>query len=149
MAFPATNQNLADAYRLLKGRAADVRTQSITLRAASVAGPVAADRILSFAQVLARSKTEMSTLSTTPGLSAYAQAQENNPSLNIATEFGLMIAQIDATVAWIIANFPQDANGFKLAFTLAATGVPVYRTFDTPSLATFRTTLDSLIATIS
>lgn len=149
MAFPATNQNLGDAYRLLKGRAADVRGQSVTLRAASLAGPVAADRILNFAQVLARSKTEMSTLSTVPGLAEYAQAQENNPTLNIATEFGLMITQIDATVAWIVANFPQDASGFKLAFTLLAAGVPVYRTFDTASLSTFRTTLDALIATIS
>ncbi len=149
MSFPATNQNLADAYRLLKGRAADVRAQSISLRAASLAGPVAADRILNFAQMLARSKTEMLALAAAPGLAAYAQAQENNAGLNIVTEFNLMTAQIDSTVAWIVANFPQDANGFKLAFSLAATGVPVYRNFDTATLATFRTTLDSLIATIS
>lgn len=148
MAFPATGVKLADAYRLLTGRAADVRAQSVSLRASSLAGPVAADRILSFAQMLSRSKTEMTTLAALPGMVAYAQAQENNASLNIVTEFNLMIAQVDATVAWIVTNFPQDASGFKLAFTLSAAGAPVYRTFDTATLATFRTTLDALIATI-
>lgn len=149
MSFPATNQNLADAFRLLKGRAADVRSQSVALRASSLAGPVAADRILAYLQMLARSRTEMTTLASTPGLAVYAQEQENNPALNIATEFTSMIAQLDATISWVVTNFPQDANGFKLAFTLNAQGLPVYRTFDTATLAGFRTTLDALIATIS
>jgi hypothetical protein len=149
MAFPASNQNLADAYRLLKGRANDVRTQSVSLRAASLAGAVAADRILNYASMLARSKVEMTALAATPGLATYAQAQENNGALNIATEYNTMVAQIDATVAWIVSNFPQDGGGFKLAFTMANDGTPVYRTFDTASLATFRTALDALITTIS
>lgn len=149
MAFPASNQNLADAYRLLKGRANDVRSQSVSLRALSLAGAVGADRILNYAAMLARSKAEMATLSATPGLAAYAQAQENNVALNIVTEYNTMAAQIDATVAWIVANFPQDGAGFKLAFTMANDGTPAYRTFDTATLTGFRTTLDSLIATIS
>ena len=149
MPFPASNQNLADAYRLLKGRANDVRSQSVSLRALSLAGVVGADRILNYAAMLARSKSEMSTLAATPGLATYAQAQENNGALNIATEYFAMVAQIDAVVAWIVANFPQDGGGFKLAFTLASNGTPVYRTFDTAALATFRTNLDALIATIS
>lgn len=149
MAFPASNQNLADAYRLLKGRANDVRSQSVNLRALSLAGAVGADRILGYAAMLARSKVEMAALSAAPGLAAYAQAQENNVSLNIVTEYNTMTAQIDATVAWIVANFPQDGGGFKLAFTMANDGTLVYRTFDTPTLAGFRTTLDALIATIS
>ncbi len=149
MAFPATNQNLADAYRLLKGRAADVRSQSVSLRAASLAGPIGADRILNYVAMLARSKTEMAALSATPGLAAYAQAQENNPALNIVNEYNAMTSQIDSTVGWIVANFPQDVGGFKLAFSMAASGSLVYRSFDTATLATFRTTLDALIATIS
>lgn len=149
MPFPATNQNLADAYRLLKGRASDVRSQSVSLRAASIAGVVSADRILNYLAMLARSKTEMTTLAVIPGLAAYAQAQENNGTLNITTEYTTMVTQIDATVAWIVANFPQDGSGFKLAFTMANDGTLAYRTFNTPTLAGFRTALDALIATIS
>jgi len=149
MAFPASNQNLADAYRLLKGRANDVRSQSVNLRAQSLAGAVGADRILNYAAMLARSKEEMGLLAATPGLATYAQTQENNGSLNITTEYTTMVAQIDAAVAWIVANFPQDGSGFKLAFTMANDGTLVYRTFSTATLAGFRTTLDSLISTIS
>ena len=149
MAFPASNQNLADAYRLLKGRANDVRSQSVNLRAQSLAGAVGADRILNYAAMLARSKEEMGLLAATPGLATYAQTQENNGSLNITTEYTTMVAQIDATVAWIVANFPQDGSGFKLAFTMANDGTLVYRTFSTATLAGLRTTLDSLISTIS
>jgi hypothetical protein len=149
MAFPASNQNLADAYRLLKGRANDVRSQSVNLRAQSLAGAVGADRILNYAAMLARSKEEMGLLAATPGLATYAQTQENNGSLNITTEYTTMVAQIDATVAWIVANFPQDGSGFKLAFTMANDGTLAYRTFNTPTLAGFRTALDALIATIS
>lgn len=149
MAFPASNQNLADAYRLLKGRANDVRSQSVNLRAQSLAGAVGADRILNYAAMLARSKEEMGLLAATPGLATYAQTQENNGSLNITTEYTTMVAQIDATVAWIVANFPQDGSGFKLAFTMANDGTLVYRTFSTATLAGFSTTLDSLISTIS
>lgn len=149
MAFPASNQNLADAYRLLKGRANDVRSQSVSLRALSLAGAVGAERILNYAAMLARSKEEMGILAATPGLAAYAQAQENNVALNITAEYTAMVAQIDATVAWIVANFPQDGSGFKLAFTMANDGTLAYRTFSTATLAGFRNTLDSLIATIS
>lgn len=149
MAFPASNQNLADAYRLLKGRANDVRSQSVNLRAQSLAGAVGADRILNYAAMLARSKEEMGLLAATPGLATYAQTQENNGSLNITTEYTTMVAQIDAAVAWIVANFPQDGSGFKLAFTMANDGTLVYRTFSTATLAGFSTTLDSLISTIS
>ena len=141
MAFPASNQALSDAYRTLKNLANGVRNQAISLKTQSLAGPVAADKILNYLTLLNSSRAQMVNLSATPGIAVYAQEQENNPALNIVTEFNTMVAQVDATVTWIVTNFPQDANGFKLAFTLAADGSMIYRTFDTATLATFRTTL--------
>jgi len=149
MAFPASNQALSDAYRTLTNLANGVRSQAVSIKAQSLAGPVSADKILNYVTLLNRARTEMTALSATPGLAVYAQEQENNPALNIVTEYNAMTAQIDATIAWIVNNFPQDVSGFKLAFTLAADGSTVYRTFDTATLATFRTTLDALTATIS
>jgi hypothetical protein len=149
MAFPASNQALSDAYRTLKNLANGVRNQAANLRAQSLAGPVSADKILNYLTLLNSSRTQMAALSATPGLATYAQAQENNPALNIVAEYTAMVAQVDATITWIVANFPQDVNGFKLAFTLAADGSTTYRTFDTATLATLRTALDALTATIS
>lgn len=149
MAFPATSQALSTAYGQIKGRALDVRNQSVALRASSAAGPVGADRIIGYSAFLDRALTELAALAATPGLSAYAQNQENNPALDIVAEYTAMVAQINATTAWISTNFPEDVSGYKLAFQIGSQGALVWRSFDTASLAGFRTVLDALIATIA
>ena len=149
MAFPASSQALSNVYAQIKGRALDVRLQSISLRAASLAGPVSAERIVGYSASLNRSRQELATLAGTPGLAAYAQEQEANPSLDIVAEYNAMLAQINATTQWISSNFPEDASGYKLAFQIDSQGALVFRQFDTASLASFRTVLDALIGTIA
>ncbi len=149
MAFPASNQNLDNAYRAIKEAALQVKTQSQTMRTAAAGPGLSADRIVFYAQFLNTTKARMATLASTPGLPAYAQTQENNGALDIAAEYNAMVAQINATMAWIGANFPEDASGYKLAFTLDANGVLTWRTFTAGSLSTFVTVLDALIATIN
>lgn len=149
MAFPASSQALANAYSLIKGRALGIKSETQQLRAASAAGPISAERIIGYSAMLARSKTELATLAATPGLQTYAQAQENNPLLDIAAEYNAMVSQINSVIAWIAANFPQDGAGYKLAFQMDADGGLVWRQFTTASLATFRTQLDALTATIA
>lgn len=149
MAFPASTQALVTAYGQIKGRALDVRNQSVSLRTSSAAGPVSAERIVGYSAFLNRARTELAALASTPGLAAYAQEQENNPGLDIVAEYNAMLAQINATTAWLSANFPEDAGGYKLAFQINVNGALLWRDFDTASLASFRTVLDSLIATIA
>jgi hypothetical protein len=50
----------------------------------------------------------------------YAQAQINDATVNVATEFNVMMAQIDNTIAVIMANFPKDAQGRLLFLTFTA-----------------------------
>lgn len=149
MAFPASSQALANAYSLIKGRANGIKSETVQLRNDSAAVIISAERIIGYTAMLARSKTELATLAAVPGLSTYAQAQESNPSLDIVAEYNTMLTQINSTISWIATNFPQDAGGYKLAFQLGADGNLVWRTFTTASLATFRTQLDALAATIS
>lgn len=149
MPFPATSQALSTAYGQIKGRALDIRLQSVALRASSAAGAVSAERIVGYSAFLNRARTELAALASTPGIAAYAQEQENNPGLDIVAEYNAMLAQINATTAWISANFPEDVGGYKLAFQINVNGALVWRDFDTASLASFRTVLDSLIATIA
>lgn len=149
MAFPASSQALSRAYSTIKSRALDVRNQSISVRDVSAAGPLSAERIINYAAALDRARTDLTALASVPGLAAYAQNEENNPSLDIVAEFNAMVAQINATTAWIATNFPEDANGYKLAFQMGSQGTVVWRTFDSASLAGFRTILDALIGTIA
>lgn len=149
MPFPASSQALANAYSLIKGRANGIRSETVQIRNDSAVGPISAERIIGYTAMLARSKTELAALAAVPGLAAYAQDQESNPSLDIGAEYNTMLTQINATIAWISTNFPQDAGGYKLAFQLGADGGLVWRTFPTASLATFRTQLDALAATIA
>lgn len=149
MAFPASSQALANAYALIKGRANGIKSETVQLRNASAAGTILAERIIGYVAMLARSKLELASLADTPGLVAYAQAQENNVNLDISVEYTAMLEQINATISWITTNFPQDASGYKLAFQLGADGTLNWRSFSSASLATFRSQLDALSATIA
>jgi hypothetical protein len=58
-----------------------------------------------------------------------------------------MTNAITAVGTWVNTNFPKSAGGYIEKDTLTASGVSV-RAFSTADLATFRTQLDALIATI-
>jgi len=148
MAFPASSVLLEAAYRNVKQKALDVRSNAVAMRSAAQAG-TNGQRIVLFSSTLAQLRSQMAAIVATPGLGVYAQQQENNPALNIVTEYNAMDAQIASTLAWISANFPKDASGYLLTVQLAADGTLVWRDFTPAALAGFVTVLDSLIATIS
>jgi hypothetical protein len=67
-----------------------------------------------------------------------------------ATEFNVMMAQIDNTISVIMANFPKDAQGrlLFLTFTADNSGRNTSITFAAAQVAPVKTALDALIATI-
>lgn len=148
MAFPATAPELATAYAQIKNRVGFVKQRAQALRTASLA-TTSAQAIVTFVQEMVGMRASLNTLTATQGLVDYARTAEANAGLDIVAEYNAVIAQLNATTAWIAANFPEDGGGYKLAFTLSPAGDVVWRTFDTASLAGLRTVLDALIATIA
>lgn len=154
MTFPSTTgtkqDSLAVAWARARDTAAGIKNQATNLRTASVNGNVGASAILSFATYLADAKLILVRSSSTGGIGAYAQSQINDGTIVVATEFNNMMTTLDSVIAWIIANFPKDGSGFLLAVQFAAdnSGRTTDRQFSTAALANFRTTLDTLIATI-
>jgi hypothetical protein len=151
MAFPSSVGRpyiLANAWELARQVAGALKTRSVNLRTLSAAGPATSTDILSFQTYLADTKAQLQTLAAVPGLAAYAQAQVNDNTLDVAASFTAMTTQIDACGSWVVTNFPKDGNGFLLAQTFNGGGRPSDRTFSTATLAGFRTQLDALIATI-
>ena len=153
MTFPSATgtiqDDLAVAWARARQAAASVKLRATSLRALSAAGPVGSSAILDFSTFLEDMKLQLIRSRDTAGIGPYAQAQINDNTINVATEFNAMMAQIDASIAWINTNFPKDGSGFLLAVQfVGSTGRTADRQFSTATLATFRTVLDSLIATI-
>lgn len=151
MSFP-TNQSApetqAEAWKKIMAEAGRVKLFAQQIRDRSAAGPVSAIDVTNYVSGLAASKTEIARLAGTPGLQAYAQAEY--PGLNITTEYNTMAAQIDATVSWIVANYPKTSGTNELRErTMGADGRTTAVQFSSASLAGFRTTLDALIATLN
>ena len=145
MAYPTWT--LSRVLEQLDERVARVKVSADAVRTESLAGPMASGRILGLYTQFRADHADITSLTTTPGLGAYAQQQKNNAALDVVAEFNTMLAALTNVTNWIANNFPKDANGFLLAQTLGATR-PTDRTFTTAELATFRTQLDALIATI-
>jgi hypothetical protein len=151
MAFPSSvgvPYILANAWDSARKFAGQLKISATNLRAASLAGPVTSSDILNFQVLMADIKAQLAVVAAVPGLAAYAQAQVNNPSLDVAAAFTAMSNAIDNTGSWVITNFPKDGSGFLLSQTFNGGGRPTDRTFTTVTLAGFRTQLDALIATI-
>lgn len=149
MAFPASSLALSSAYGSIKSKALSIKTQATSLRDASAEGPISADRIIRFATDMDRVRNELAIAAATPGLAAHAQAQEGNPTLDIVAEYNAMIAQLNATTAWISNNLPKDANGYNLVLQIGTSGALLWRTFDSTATAGLRSALDQLIASIA
>lgn len=129
-------------------RAIEIKAQCQVARAESLVGNVNSSRLIGLFNFLRTQRAGLATDSATPGLAAYAQAQKNQPGLDVVAEFNAMLSTLDGVTAWIIANFPKDASGFLLERTWGADS-PVDRSFTPAQMAGFRTALDSLIATIA
>ncbi len=122
--------------------------KQLTAAALTKAGTdtTSAKDILDYAEQLRRAKAQLATLVAVPGIAAYAQEQLG---ASISADYNTMIAALDATVAWIAANFPKDANGFGLAFTLGAGASVVWRLFPASALGGYRTALTALAGTFA
>lgn len=145
MAYPV--KSLGKVLDQIESVMIGIRGRCVALRDRSLIANIPSSTIFELYVRLKADKAILDSLSGTPGLPAYAQTAYNNAGLNIATEFTAVTTALNNTTSWIENNFPKDGNGYLLASTLTANG-PVDRQFDTASLATFRTVLDALIATI-
>ena len=105
--------------------------------------------MLFFEKDLRAFRDRFDVISAVPGIATYVGSLANTPQgYNVATEFSAMRTQIQATIDWIRTNYPRDStNTYLLERQWAAEGL-TERTFSTALLATFRTQLDSLIATL-
>lgn len=143
MAFRASNQIQADGLAEAKRLANQLKTYVTDVKAQSAAGPISGNLVADLMSTLVAYKARFTAISAIPGIAAYAQAQENDNTYQVGTEFTTMMNAIDALGSWIISNV--NTNNWV---TFSASGVSV-KTFTSAQTTGLRTQIDSLTATIS
>lgn len=149
MALPSNQskpETLAEALEKFKAQAGAIKVFAQDIKGRSAGGPISATDIVNYANGLRLARAELTRLAALQGLAAYAATEY--PTLNLTTDYNACVSQIDTTLAWIAANFPKAASGELLERKLDATGTVTVNTFASATLATFRSQLDLLIATI-
>lgn len=154
-AFPSSSgtyqESLDSAWRRIREMASYVKSRTVSLNTAAAAGSISSSLILDYATFLADAKIALQSAASVQGIAAYAQEQIADPTFDIVASYTDMVNAINSVTAWVIANFPKDANGFLLAktFTAVNDGRTQDRTFTPAQTATLRTVLDTLTATIN
>ena len=108
-----------------------------------------ADRVLSIAPFLGSQVAALDVLAATPGIAAYAQAQMNDSTYDISTEYTNMRTALLAVRDGVVTNFPKDATtGFLMYQTQNADGSISQRTFTAAQLSGIVTLINSALSTI-
>lgn len=145
--FPASGvTTLATAWGQVRGTAAHVKQQSVDLNNAS---SVTRMTVLNFCNALADALARLDQYAAVSGLAAYVQAELNDSSINIASEFTTMRTQIVALQDWIVANFPKDGSSNLVVYSFDSNKRFADIALTTAQLAAFKIQLAALIATIN
>lgn len=148
MAFPGNSvTSLAGKWSSIKDASGRIKDQCTLLNAAS---SITRRRGLEFQNFLADSLASLDALTAgagSNGLLAYAQAQENNPSLDLVATYNAMRTQLVAAQDWMVANFPNTTGELRV---YSFDGNKRYADINltAPQLSAFKTQLTNLAATI-
>ena len=146
MVWPLTDNTLVAAFQRSNNIIKDIKKQTLAI---SVVQDINRVEFLRYYERITNASITLNTAKTIPGIAAYAQAQLNDPALDVAAEFTAVVDAIETLRVWIVANFPVGTGGALLYHTLnESTGELVNMQFTVAQLATFRSEADVLLATI-
>jgi hypothetical protein len=147
MAFRANNRLPALHYDRAKKLAVQLKLLT-TNRSAEFASGATSAQVLSLLDNLRGLKAGLDEAKSIPGIALYAQAQEDDPAYDVATEFTAMLAAVDAVITEIVNTLPTSAAGFLELYTLNPDGSLTPRTFSGAVLSNLRALLDAVTASV-
>lgn len=149
MPFPASAQTQADALAMARRTATTLKSYAQKVRDVMVANTVSANQVENVMGEFKSAIEVWDAAKAVPGIAAYAQAQYDDATLDIAAEFTAMLTAAQAVRDWVIANVPTDASGWVLLHKYEIDGAITVRQFTPAQTAGLRTALDSFIVTIT
>lgn len=144
MAFRAVK---ADTYNSVRSRATTFKKLATDTKNLMAAGNVSASVIRQLLEACLAAKTEFTAAASVSGIVAYVQAQEGDPTYNVATEFNAMLSAIDGIIDEIVSIVPTGTGGYVLMEKWEASGVSS-RQVTPAQTATLRDRLDTFIASV-
>jgi hypothetical protein len=151
MAFPSSNgsrRSLSIAYNSAKTTAWQAKQRTADVRAKAALGQLQRFDALRYLTECTDALASLATAGAQPGIADYAQAQENDPTLDIAAEFTGMVNAITAARDWIATNFPKSANGFVEVYQIDGTKRFADPSFTAATLTNLLPLLDAITASI-
>ena len=148
MAFRATNVIPERAYTLVKTTASQLKLNLQENVATLAAQTVEYGYIADIYLTMKFANAQFDSLKTTPGLAAYAQAQENDQSYDVVTEFASMQAAVSAAMTWIETNIPQNVTAKEAADWERSSSL-IATSFTPAQTAGLRTQLTGVITEIA
>lgn len=138
-------QQFVPAYALEHLDFAALRIKARMLERISVfTGGTDANEILAALNELAAGKAAILEHRDVPGLREYAQAQRDDGTYEIVTEYQAFIALIDDAAQAIRAGFPKDGDNFLLIYTLVNDKLQP-RPFSSAAVAPLVTKLQAIV----
>jgi len=110
MAFRASSVVPSEALRITKGAAVQLKQNLSSFIATLSAQSVGFAELRGIYRTLERADAQFASLSATPGLAAYAQAQEDDATYDVAAEFTAMRSAVQSAIGWIGSNVPTTAT---------------------------------------
>lgn len=150
MAWPASQQLMADSFKKANQFAINVHRHAVGLKTRSLAGPVNRLLVINLYDGLSDAIDLWNETKVISGIAVYAKEQFDDPSLDVATEINSMINAAITLRDWIYNNFPKDSVSDAIAArVLNPTGGTTELEFTTSQLAGLITEIDIFVATIS
>jgi len=146
MAFRASNVVPQEAYRMAKGAAVNIKRHCQSYNTKMAASGADYELLRAIARTLRDGGNQLSELSGTPGLAAYAQAQEDDGSYDVVAEFLALQSAISAAIAWLDANVPTSVT--VQPPSAWDNGPLVIETFTPPQTEGLRSALSAVINAI-
>ena len=138
-----------DAYREFKQLGVRLDSQCAEWLA-KLAASITADDVLAWYRELYWYNLRFGEIAAVPGILDYAIVQEDDPTYDLAAEFGVLITAVVAAYSYIYTTIPRDPNGFVLTHTLSVDGdlVPAVYTAAIPEVAAIGPYLTAIAAAL-
>ena len=149
MAFKASNEVPADAYRRVKGAAVQLKLNCQSFNARLAASGADYPYLRDIYLTLTRANNQFNKLKVTPGLAQYAKDQENNQAYDVVAEFNTMQTALQGVLTWMETNIPvTNQNVSPVTDWANEQTIQIANIFTASQTSGLRTEMAALIATI-
>lgn len=137
---------LSERYSQITKQGTSIKRSTENIRAACLAGPIVADRLIGLMDDLKIASDKYSLAPGIPGLNDYAKIQTDDPTYDLLAEIVLTQVAILPVNTWINDNVPKD--GIWISTQQIVDFKVVDRTIPTAGTLALVVLLDDLLATI-